>query len=62
MKIKIGDTVYDSKHTRMAVRLSENEKSIIMDMPKGHDVLCAQPKHNKYTEDIKVWASELKKI
>ena len=52
MKVKIGDTIYDSDTQPIMIILDENEKQLISQMDTKHSKFCVYPE-NYSEEEIK---------
>ena len=54
MKVKIGDTMYDSGEQPLMVILSEAERAEIAALPKDESMYCCYPAHLD-TERVELW-------
>jgi len=58
MKVKVGDTIYDSSEQPVMVILSAEERRDITLMAPGATKYCAFPDHNFTVQDMKTWMEE----
>ena len=59
MKVKIGDKIYHSTETPIAIQVNDRFRKVISEMPEENSVFTAYPKDLNF-EDIKEWCKELK--
>jgi len=58
MKVKIGDTIYDSEKEPIMVILTDNDKRNISRMPLENSKYCSYPNSSDTTE-VMEWMSDI---
>lgn len=51
MRVKIGDTIYDSNKEPVMLILSDQDKELIANMAEDNSKYCSYPNKEEYTEN-----------